>query len=441
MKNDWLIVAEQQPGIVTFDNYEEFKIALKNYISSYSTVDYANANIEDTKNDLKELKHIKKVLTDAKKSLEEGYNAPFVDVKNKIDELIDIVKEPLNMIDGIIKEKERSAKEQDILTYAQKQSEKLGSYAEKITKSPVFFNDKWLNVTYREKQWREDIDAKIQQAVSDLETIQAVGGRNQSALLARYYETLSLDGAKEFLDIVEAENVDEDLQNDESEDLIKGFKVLKIYGSERQMAQLITQIDLLGLEYDELEDGMPKEQEELTVPDFDTFVAFDIETTGTFGVGNGDAPAEITEIGAVKVVNGQVVERFDMLCNPGRKIVPRIARLTHITDEMVKNEPPVDEVIRNFAEFIDGFVLVGHNIKNSDLHYISKVAKRAGVILSSPFFDTYLYAKKFKERQGWENVKLEYLSKQFGISQPDAHRAWCDAVANVDVYFKLKEIR
>ena len=172
------------------------------------------------------------------------------------------------------------------------------------------------------------------------------------------------------------------------------------------------------------------------MPDFDSFVAVDLETTGL------DPKVEkITEIGAVKVVNGQVVERFDMLCNPGRKIVPRIARLTHITDEMVKNEPPVDEVIRNFAKFIDGFVLVGHNIKNSDLHYISKSAKRAGVILSSPFFDTYLYAKKFKERQGWENVKLEYLSKQFGISQPDAHRAWCDAVANVDVYFKLKEIR
>ena len=103
MKNDWLIIADQQPGIVTFDNYEEFKIALKEYVSPYKSVDYSNANIDDAKNDLKELKNIKKSLTDAKKSLEAGYTAPFVDVKNKIDELIESVKEPLDIIDGITK--------------------------------------------------------------------------------------------------------------------------------------------------------------------------------------------------------------------------------------------------------------------------------------------------------------------------------------------------
>lgn len=55
-------------------------------------------------------------------------------------------------------------------------------------------------------------------------------------------------------------------------------------------------------------------------------------------------------------------------------------------------------------------------------------------------FDTYRYAKQLKEAMGWENVKLEYLARQFGVSQPDAHRAWCDAEANVGVYFRLKEI-
>ena len=45
-----------------------------------------------------------------------------------------------------------------------------------------------------------------------------------------------------------------------------------------------------------------------------------------------------------------------------------------------------------------------------------------------------------KDQQGWENVKLEYLSKKFGITQNEAHRAWCDAEANVGVYFRLKEL-
>ena len=51
---------------------------------------------------------------------------------------------------------------------------------------------------------------------------------------------------------------------------------------------------------------------------------------------------------------------------------------------------------------------------------------------------TYRYAKKFKAQWGWEKLSLEYLSGQFGISQPDAHRAWCDAEANVGVYWKLR---
>ena len=60
--------------------------------------------------------------------------------------------------------------------------------------------------------------------------------------------------------------------------------------------------------------------------------------------------------------------------------------------------------------------------------------------LKNKFFDTYLYAKKFKEQYSWDNVKLEYLSEKFGIEQQDAHRAWCDAEANVWVYFKLKDM-
>ena len=142
----------------------------------------------------------------------------------------------------------------------------------------------------------------------------------------------------------------------------------------------------------------------------------------------------------MKVENGKVVSRFSSLCNPGRKITPIATKVTHLTDAMVASEPPVDVVIRQFAEFAEGYILVGHYIKSSDLHYITTAANRAGVAFENKFFDTYLYAKTLKEQQGWENVKLEYLSKVFGITQNEAHRAWCDAEANVGVYFKLKEL-
>ena len=148
----------------------------------------------------------------------------------------------------------------------------------------------------------------------------------------------------------------------------------------------------------------------------------------------------ITEIGAVRVVNGRITETFSQLVNPGRKILPRIAGITHITDEMVADQPGPEEAIRLFADFAGDSVLVGHNIRQSDLHYIDRAARRAGIRLENPFFDTYRFARRLKEAQGWENVKLEYLSQRFGIDQPDAHRAWCDAQANALLYIRLKEL-
>lgn len=224
------------------------------------------------------------------------------------------------------------------------------------------------------------------------------------------------------------------------EEAVTGYKILKLTGTQGQLSAIMEQMKKLGIGVEVIEDGMPKVMTELTEPNFDSFVAFDIETTGTYGADNGDDPAEITEIGAVKVVNGQIVERFSELANPGRKIVPNIERLTHITNEMVQDKPPIDEVIRKFKDFVGDAILVGHNIKSCDIPHISKAAKRAGVAFTNDYFDTYRYAKTLKDTMGWDNVKLEYLSQQFGISQPDAHRAWCDAEANVGVYFKLKEI-
>ena len=222
------------------------------------------------------------------------------------------------------------------------------------------------------------------------------------------------------------------------ESAVTGYQILKLTGTPEQLEKLMEQARRLGMGVEVLEDGMPKAMGELTAPDFSSFVAFDIETTGTYGADNGDDPAEITEIGAVKVVDGTIVARFSELANPGREIVPNIARLTHITGEMVQSKPPIDEVIRAFKDFVGDSILVGHNIKSCDIPHILRAAKRAGLTLDNDYFDTYRYAKTLKEKMGWESVKLEYLAQQFGISQPDAHRAWCDAEANVGGVFQAE---
>ena len=370
---------------------------------------------------------------------------PYLAIEAQIKELTAMIDEPLAEIKAFTDGMEAARKEEkraEIKRYYDTVSAPLGELSDMLFDSDAFFDKKWLNASTKPKVWQDGVREKVAQASADLRTLQQTGGSHTPALIDRYMERMDMADTTAYQKSLQqtAAAAQTEVAAVEDEDKVMGYKVLKLTGTRQQMAQIMSQIELLGMDFEELEDGMPGELVELTTPDFDSFVAFDIETTGTYGAANGDAEAEITEIGTVKVVNGQVVAREDWLCNPGRKIVPRIARLTGITDAMVADQPPVGEIIRRFSKFIGDLPLVGHNIKSSDLHYITRAAKRAGVPMENAFFDTYRYATQFQKAQGWENVKLEYLSQIFGIEQQTAHRAWCDAEANVGVYFKLKEL-
>ena len=437
--NEIVVLADQTPGQVSFHNFNELKKYMEKGLSVYKTTVYTPDNLEQAEKDLKDLKAIKKKLTDKKKELETAYSMPIEEVKKQLDELLGMVKEPLDIIDKMIKENTKLAKQKEIMEYAKSQASSLGEYADKVLDSNAFFNDKWLNITCKTKEWKADIDKKVRDAEDAFETIKTVGGKNTGALLGFYFDKLSLDGAEQFMELASSDVADDTVAEVADENAVTGYKVLKIYGTERQMLKLMSQLDLSDMDYEEIEDGMPKEMDELTNPDFDSFVAFDIEHTGTFGINNGDAEAEIIEIGAVKVVNGQVVDKFDMLANPGRKIVPRIARLTHITDEMVANEPPVSEVIKKFKDFAGDSILVGHNIKSCDIPHITRAAKKAGVNFDNAYLDTKKLAKNLKDKKGWEKITLPYLSEYYQVKQEEAHRAWCDAEANAYVYLELKK--
>jgi len=316
----------------------------------------------------------------------------------------------------------------------------LGDIGQKIVESPAFFKKDWLLKKYTVKKYQEEITDKLNHAARDIQMLQTLESKDTPALMAHYISSLSMDSVKDFKESLREEVSSDDMEHSEEENKIRGYKILKITATEDQMASLLNQMELLGIEVEEIEDGMPKSMDELTVPDFTSFVAFDIETTGSFGAASGDDEAKITEIGAVRVVNGEIVEKFDELANPGRKIVPRISRITHITDEMVADKPPADEVIRMFADFCQDSILVGHNIKSSDLHYIAKAARKAGVKMENPFLDTYILAKQFRKSEGWERMNLGYLSEYYGIEHEDKHRAWSDAAANAEVYFILKQL-
>ncbi len=443
--NNLSITTVCSPGIVTFSNFAEVKEKLKTGLKQYGAVPYSIERMDIAIADRDELKNIKKLLTDKKKEIEKAYNAPFEDVQKKLDELIELVKVPFKIADDFIKENDKLVKKREIMNYAKNKAVSLGDYAEKVLNSPAFFNERWLNATYRDKQWQRDVDEIISSAADNIQSIRVTAGSNTSALLAHYYQTLSMDGVKNFIrDIDEASAETEsdatlcEPQTTEKQGVV-GFKTLKIFGTQNQFLTLETQLDILGMDYEEIEDGMPKLMKETTVTDFDSFVAFDIEHSGTFGAANGDAESEIIEIGAVKFVNGQLVDKFDMLCNPGRKITPMVERLTHITNEMVANEPSVDEVIRVFKKFVGDYILVGHNIKGCDIPHISRAANKAGIVFDNLFLDTKPLAIKLNKTLGLKDVKLTTLSDYYGVTQEKAHRAWCDAEANAYVYLMIRE--
>ena len=87
------------------------------------------------------------------------------------------------------------------------------------------------------------------------------------------------------------------------------------------------------------------------------FVVVDTETTGT-----SPSVDRIIEIGAVKIINGEMVEEFEQLINPGTLIPSRITRLTHITNGMVFDKPPIDIILPPFLDFLGDAVLVAHNL-------------------------------------------------------------------------------
>jgi DNA polymerase-3 subunit epsilon len=161
------------------------------------------------------------------------------------------------------------------------------------------------------------------------------------------------------------------------------------------------------------------------------FVIFDVETTGS-AAGKGGA---ITEVGAMKLVRGEVVDQFSTLVNPGRQIDPFVVRLTGITDRMVADAPPIDEVMPRFEEFVEGCVLVGHNV-HFDCSFVT--AARGGVKLPNEVLDTLKLARCLVP--GLRRYRLSALVSHFGVRQTPNHRALADAAATTEVFKKLLKL-
>ena len=161
------------------------------------------------------------------------------------------------------------------------------------------------------------------------------------------------------------------------------------------------------------------------------FVVFDIETTGlTCG------KDKITEIGAVKISGGQVVERWSTFVNPQMPIPEKIVKLTGITDEMVAGAPVIDDILGEFLTFCKGAVLVAHNAA-FDTSFIKADAIRCGLEYEFTTLDTVVLARCLYPEL--KNHRLDTLTKHLKILLENHHRAVNDAKATADVFIKMIE--
>ena len=158
------------------------------------------------------------------------------------------------------------------------------------------------------------------------------------------------------------------------------------------------------------------------------YVTFDFETTDT-----DVATCGVVEIGAARVVNGEIVERFHTLVNPFKPISAGATKLHGYTDADVSLAPPFAEVFPQFMAFVGNDILVAHNGQKFDI----PVLRRLGNVDHLVFYDTLPLVRSLSQ----DSAKLEDLAMRFGIDVGRAHRALDDACTLARVYLELEKQR
>ena len=191
---------------------------------------------------------------------------------------------------------------------------------------------------------------------------------------------------------------------------------------------------LYGVELSMIDDDIDlvKRADESVLMD-NTYVVFDFETTG-FNAGGGDS---IIEIGAVKIKNGEIIDRFDRLINPGVKLQPHIIKLTNITDEMLVDCPSEEEAVKEFIEWYGDLPMVAHNAK-FDSSFLEMAYQKYNLgEYKNVLLDTLQLSRALD--YGASRHSLSALVKRYDIPwDEDAHhRADYDAEATALIFHKM----
>ena len=157
-----------------------------------------------------------------------------------------------------------------------------------------------------------------------------------------------------------------------------------------------------------------------------TYCVFDLETTGfSFRT------EKITEIGIMKIRNGEIIDTFETFVNPEKPIPLKVQEVTHITDDMVKDAPKIEEILPKVMEFFGDSVLVAHNA-DFDTGFLRYNCQQLGYKFENTYLDTLALAKNLFPN--YKKYKLGVIAENLGIEVLVAHRALDDVDTTVKVF-------
>ncbi len=163
----------------------------------------------------------------------------------------------------------------------------------------------------------------------------------------------------------------------------------------------------------------------------DTFVVFDLETTGLSAASCG-----ITEIGAVRIRKGKIIDRFSTYVDPGMPVPAEITKLTGITDEMLAGAPSEADAVRDFLAFSSDAILIAHNAP-FDTSFIARVSREANLTFNNTYLDTVALSRYLNT--DLKRHTLDSLAAYYKLGEFNHHRAVDDTEMLAAIFFCMSE--
>ncbi|KIL47753.1 PolC-type DNA polymerase III [Jeotgalibacillus campisalis] len=188
---------------------------------------------------------------------------------------------------------------------------------------------------------------------------------------------------------------------------------------------------LYGVEANLVDDGVPiaYNTADLALEDA-SYIVFDVETTGLSAVYD-----KIIELAAVKIKDGEIIDKFERFANPHHPLSATTINLTGITDDMVRNAPEIEDVLKDFHEWAQNDILVAHNA-SFDMGFLNVGYRRIGIgKAANPVIDTLELARFLHPEM--KNHRLNTLAKKFEVDLTQHHRAIYDAEATGYILIKM----